>query len=1172
MATHKIGIEVESKKTGDGFKQAAKQAKELSETMARLEKTLDPAALDTYESKLDQSRRTSQTWIDVLVELADEAKKAERASERLAEGTEEMAAELRQAAQAGTHYHQLTKQVKESVEEAFHAQDRFVDKTEELALATAGGAKVAYDYFQKYAKVIYTLNTGRFHTVKMAEALGLLNQETYHGGRNFHTYGEQASAANLDLSSLENSLHTLTLSVKNLTENLEKSEKRLNQGEIAVDALGTEFQDTGDRAYYLNEALFESETTLHIWQNRAEAAEAKARALAAELKETGQDAERASTDFHEAALKTDNFGEELDELRHSLDRVGSNLTQMNRGLNRVDDGLSHSKMRAEAWAEVFGNIVSNALEEAAQAAYQFAKDSVQAFYDFDRGSREVFTLIPQASGEMKAALQADMLALGTELGRLPSEMLPAVYSALSAGIPESNVLSAVKTASAAARAGVSDLATTLKLGVAILNAQVGGVANLDDIYDQLFFTVKYGVVTMPEINDVMSQITSVAGEAGVRLQDISAALIVMTRQGDSAAEAAELLSIMLTQLSTSGTTLASTFEAAAGKSFRQFIQEGGNLAGAMQLLQTHANNTGQALGDILGGGSPFFRDTQAARGALELTGKHLDELIHFANAAESATGSMATASAEMGEAAEMGALQAKAAFEEMKIAAGEAAAVKLDPLIRDATEFFKLWSGNKNYQVKSVIDELLEATQQTGNYADAVKRLTGAYTDASTGWGRFVVDQQTRNDLMQAGVEIMRQIAAESASVAEFQSQIEALDLSTWTSQTGEQLAVINDMTIYVEEFYRAVQENQMAETLARDLAQVDAKMLQMVSTSGQASDAASQYGVKLESLAQMGRAAAQAQYDAGQGALQAKEAFIASNEQIAAVAEDRAARIAAAAAAEQEAILQSRIAFNDYALRIAHGGELTTNWTNELFINAAQQGVNVEQLALLAAATGNYSEAQIQAMLTEAAMAQAVDELSAALVRGDITTQEAIQSLRDFENALANDFKANLDFGDFLQAEQQAKYTRDALLAAEGDYSATFTTTNVTINETIVKNTPYGEEIPMHDGGQFSAGELLMVGDGPGGKFVPGLTEFIVFDRPGSVIGAQDSARLFAGQKLPPDFSGLEKYATPSLINPGSEKNAGQPITINVHIYEATNRDVTDSVLLALQRGGLVN
>ncbi|MBK8129313.1 MAG: thermonuclease family protein [bacterium] len=172
----------------------------------------------------------------------------------------------------------------------------------------------------------------------------------------------------------------------------------------------------------------------------------------------------------------------------------------------------------------------------------------------------------------------------------------------------------------------------------------------------------------------MSEITSVAGEANVPLEDIVSAIIVMTKQGDSFSEAAGLMSNMLTQLSISGTAMGSAFKEAAGKDFRTFIAEGGNLAQALKLIEDHVKSTGGTMTETLGGDSNFYRDQQAMRGALELTGKHMDEFLSLSLQAVDAQGLVAEASAEVADSMAMTAAQTEAATEALQIQIGQALA------------------------------------------------------------------------------------------------------------------------------------------------------------------------------------------------------------------------------------------------------------------------------------------------------------------------------------------------------------------------------------------------------------------------------------------------------------------------------------------------------------------
>ena len=880
--------------------------------------------------------------------------------------------------------------------------------------------------------------------------------------------------------------------------------------------------------------------------------------------------------------KVRTMGRGFEQVDGSIKETNHELKDLNQTAIRSEKELGNLSRKVGPGMVAMGNLIAEGLEEAAQAALEFGKESVQAFYDFDRGAREIFTLLPGASAKMREDMKRDVLALGTELGRLPEEMLPAVYDAISAGIPEDNVLDTVAVASDAARAGVSDLSSTLKLGVAILNAQVAGVSDINDVYDQLFFTVKNGVVTMPELTDVMSQVTSIAGEAGVSMQDISAAMIVMTRQGDSAAEAAELLSTMLTQLSTSGTTMATTFEQAAGKSFRQFVAEGNTLADAMQLLQAHADHTGQSLGDMLGGGSPFFRDTQAARGALELTGKHLESLTQFSNEAHDAMGSMATASAEMGQAAEQSALEATAAWEEFKISVGQASAQAFEPLIRDATEVVKVMSGNYENGVSRQIDELIESGL---SYEQVAGRVVKVFNEQNNITGRVTGGYKAVN-------EQVKRLAAVTGDYSQGSKELEA----SLQAVFGEQLQVIDGYIYLNGQWVESIDNLAEMNALHQETGEVlpveqikdyaaaaessDRVLIGLTSTVQVNADVQDVLNEKMDRSAKLRLAEA----DATQNQTFFLHELIAVKT---AEAEATQKRVEAAEA-ERAKIEEIQLAYSNYAIGASEAEFATTNWTNELFEASAQMGLTQGQIVLMAAATGEYSDEQVEAMLKTAAMKVAVDQLAQGLANGEITTQQAIDSIRDFEAQLDKNYKLEFDYDDLKNAEASAAAARDAFLRAEGNYKATFTTHNVTINEVIEKKNKSGGESSSspsskdgaksnHLGGAFRAGELMLVGDGPGGKFIPGISEYVAFDKPGTVIGAAESARLhqMKNQSLPPGIGGSGSVAVPfNEFAPQTTPKQQPNINIQVIVYAQEGQSITevteDSMLEAARKAGL--
>lgn len=556
-----------------------------------------------------------------------------------------------------------------------------------------------------------------------------------------------------------------------------------------------------------------------------------------------QDAERVAIEetrrlaaaFRDSEGETEQWADELRFLNEQLDRsqgyidgisisakrseaamqgmtgevrqANSELRQIGQTGERAADGINRTANAAEelnrkgAGMVAFGGIMEEAFEEAFYAVKQFAEDSVQEFFDVDRGIREVSTLIPGATGEMREALLEDIQLMSIGLGRMSEETIPAVYQALSSGRGTETVLEDVALASEAARAGVAELDDTMTSGLAVMNAYGEEAYNLQEIYDQFFYGIKEGVFTMSDLAGGMSELTSISAETKTPLEDIMAALIVMTRQGDSFNEAVELSGLLLTQLGTEGSAAANTFLAATGQSYREFIAQGGTLGEALQRIQEHADRTGQSIGGMIAGNSPFYRDQQAARAALELTGIHLQEVTDFAEGARDAAGSMGEASAIMGESAETGALRAAAAWDVFKGQMGEliysdltiAFGQTMEDLVSHATNILGSLTGAHNTQTESLIENNLAQVGSMEGMIAELDRLDQA-------WSMDLLNITGTHDAIEAGGEqVMQSLMSQFATYDEWIAY-----LGTLTTEQQDLIQNWGGYSMRVFEEYRA--------------------------------------------------------------------------------------------------------------------------------------------------------------------------------------------------------------------------------------------------------------------------------------------------------------------------------------------------------------------------------
>ena len=86
-----------------------------------------------------------------------------------------------------------------------------------------------------------------------------------------------------------------------------------------------------------------------------------------------------------------------------------------------------------------------------------------------------------------------------------------------------------------------------------------------------------------------------------------------------------------------------------------------------------------------------------------------------------------------------------------------------------------------------------------------------------------------------------------------------------------------------------------------------------------------------------------------------------------------------------------------------------TVNFTETMLQAAAQGGANAESLAILAAATGNYTDAQIEAAIETAAMTTKAQQLGEAVASGAISAEDALTAFKNFQAQLQEPYDVEI-------------------------------------------------------------------------------------------------------------------------------------------------------------------
>lgn len=206
-------------------------------------------------------------------------------------------------------------------------------------------------------------------------------------------------------------------------------------------------------------------------------------------------------------------------------RTGPGLKQAERGFRQLGvDGSKQLKLLAAGAAAVGAAVAGIGVSSLRQAA------------DFEKGIREVSTLL-DISDEGLRQLEKDTLAFSREVGITTTQVVPALYQAISAGIPRENVFEFLEAAAELSVAGVSDLGKSVDLLSSTLNAYGQENISVRQASDLFFTAVRRGKTTIGEIGSSIANAAPLAATFGVSIEDVVAAFTVLTLSGTPTGEA-----------------------------------------------------------------------------------------------------------------------------------------------------------------------------------------------------------------------------------------------------------------------------------------------------------------------------------------------------------------------------------------------------------------------------------------------------------------------------------------------------------------------------------------------------------------------------------------------------------------------------------------------------------
>ena len=359
------------------------------------------------------------------------------------------------------------------------------------------------------------------------------------------------------------------------------------------------------------------------------------------VKEQSDMLEKCADKYGEADSRTTNWQNtvnisktRLNELNKQLQENETELKKYNSAWNTAQEKLDAASDKISKAGDALSGVGQKLTLGVTTPILALGTAVTTAFIGFEDGMAKVNT-IANVSADQLSQLGDGLLDVSNATNTAKDDLTEGLYQALSSGVEivgdGSSALSFMNENAKLAKAGFSDLSTTVDLTTTIINAYGKSQDDINQISDVLIQTQNLGKTTVAELGSTYGKLIPVAKSVNVSYEASAAAMAVLTKNGIATAESSTYLRSMLNELGKEGSTVSDVIKDKTGQSFADLMESGYSLSDALLLVQESADEQGVSINNL-------FSSQEAAIGASTLLNQSGQEYNDTLAAMNDATG------------------------------------------------------------------------------------------------------------------------------------------------------------------------------------------------------------------------------------------------------------------------------------------------------------------------------------------------------------------------------------------------------------------------------------------------------------------------------------------------------------------------------------------------------
>ena len=216
-------------------------------------------------------------------------------------------------------------------------------------------------------------------------------------------------------------------------------------------------------------------------------------------------------------------------------RITGNTASLNKSIDEAEGRLKKFKDKGGKAFKAFGKAAKLGAAGGVAAIAGVGVGGVKSAIDFENSLKDVNTLINK-DGAGFDQLSDDVLAFSKKMGVSTTKVIPALYTAISSGVPADNVFEFMESSAKAAIGGSADLQDVIGATTGVVkgyNLSMDEAGHVQDLFQK---TVALGVTTVPELAKNIGKVVPLAAALGVNFTEVSGTMATLTGVTGNTAE------------------------------------------------------------------------------------------------------------------------------------------------------------------------------------------------------------------------------------------------------------------------------------------------------------------------------------------------------------------------------------------------------------------------------------------------------------------------------------------------------------------------------------------------------------------------------------------------------------------------------------------------------------